>query len=225
MTTFATLQQMLTESVNRSDKEHLYDEWINRAIRTIQQDNTFNRLRTKREVTVPIGGSSVSLPDDFNQFTRERDPVRVKGGGNNAIDYPCRLMTEEEVINFKSAALYPVSPISVLGSNIGLPVFLTYDEDEHQVLNLFSGAADAITFVVSFFRYTRELVQPEDTNFLLQDYPELVIAKVKSIAFTDVNDSLGGDFESLYRRLLPSAMIDDDRKWRAGRPRKMGGGR
>lgn len=224
LTTYRTLLDLLDRDVNRADREDEYPAWIDQAMREIQKDNAWCRLRTTREVQIPSGQSAVSLPSDFNQFTRERDPVRVQG--SNGTHYPCRLMTEEEVISLKAASIYPVTSTSVLGSNIGLPVFLTYDTDTYPVLNVFVTATSDLDFIVSYYRYLPELQEDTDSNFFLQDYPEMVKSKLKAVAFTEVNDPLGPDYEKLYRTVhLPSAMIDDDRKWRAGRPRRMGGGR
>jgi len=76
---------------------------------------------------------------------------------------------------------------------------------------------------VSHFRFTNDLVNDSDTNFLLQDYPDLVESKVKAIAFASLNDPIMASFESLAAGQLSEAVITDNRRQYRGRALRMGG--
>jgi len=224
--TFAELKLMLSQDVNRSDKETLwYPIWINRALRKIQSDETFSFMRNRSDVVIAQGTSSIALPARFKQLTAEQYPVTVIDptmGTGPLAELPCEVTSREDMISYRASTYVPSRPANVRGRLSGLPVWIE-NTAAGWTLNIIDTAAEALTFRVSHFAFLADLAADSDSNYLTTNYPELVENKIKAIAFAAINDPIAAQFEAMAARLLSDAVLDDRRRTYRGRALRMGG--
>lgn len=216
------LKTMLAVGVNRSDCETLYEGWINRALRKIQQDLDLRAGRSKVTADIPAGETSVILPADFKCLTSERYPVYLAADTAGG-PYPCDVVSREHAINLQASA-WP-SAINRTNARYGTFVFLDIEDDFTGLtsLNVVQPASQDLSFTVSCYKFLAPLEEDAEENVLTTEYEDLVESKVKAVAFSAINDPLAGSFEQLYRMRLTEAAIDDSRRLRQGRPLRMGG--
>ena len=235
--TFGDLKLMLAQQVNRSDMESTwYPIWINRALRRIQNDTSFTFMRSRADVTMAAGESSATLPDDFKELTPEKsaitivDPSLISQGV--LAELPCELTSRENMLNYRAATFVPSRPANVRGRLAGLPVYLdrrwsgvsgSTVSTGGTTINILDVTAEPLAFRVSYFAYLPALANDVDTNTLLLEYPDLVESKVKSIAFSALNDPVATNFELASGKLLAEAVLDDKRRLNSGRVYRMGG--
>lgn len=224
--TFAELKLMLSQDVNRSDKETLwYPIWINRALRQIQSLETFSCMKSRSDVTVASGASSAALPARFKQLTPEQYPISVLDptlGAGVSSEVPCEVTSREDVVAHRASTFVPSRPANVRGRLSGLPVWIE-NTANGWTLNIIDTADGALTFRVSHFAFLPDLAADSDTNYLTINYPGLVENKVKAIAFAALNDPIAAQFEAMAARLLSDAVLDDNRRMYRGRALRMGG--
>lgn len=223
--TFGDLKLMLAQDVNRADKETVwYPIWINRAIRRIQMSSNFSAMKARSPITIVAGQSSALLGSQFKELTPELSPVTVVDPSLPAThsELPCEVTSRESLINYRAAANVPTIPPNVRGRLSGLPVFLE-NTSSGWTINIAGIADEDINFKVSHFRFSDDLVNDSDTNFLLQNYPDLVENKVKAIAFAALNDPLAASFENLAAAQMSEAVLTDNRRQNRGRALRMGG--
>lgn len=207
---------MLEVSVMRDDLAEFHKDWINRGLREICQDASFNCMRTSAEVTIESGTSFVSLPADFKELTPARSPVHLVGtdGALSPVDVTRR----EDIIKLRATFLSPVASARSGSTD----VFLS-NNGETWTLNLLDEATSDTTFDVSYFRILPPLEADDASNYLTRTYEDLVEAKVKAIAFSQVNDPITAAWETKYELAKRRAVSDDTRRWTRGRRTQMGG--
>lgn len=223
--TFLNLKTMLAQDVNRSDKEMWYPVWINRALRKIQTDASFACMKSRQDVVIPAGSSSVLLPTRFKELYPEQFPVAVispPGSGGIVSEIPCEVTSREDIVGYRISSLLPVRQASFSGSLVGYPVW-TELTGSGWTLNIADPASETLTFRVAHHAFLPELAADSDSNYLTLNYPDLVENKVKGIAFMAVNDPIGAQFEAMATKLLNEAVLDDKRRASRGRVMRMGG--
>jgi len=226
MSTLLEFKQMLDESVMRTDLKHRYLGWINSSLRKIQQDREWRFFGQKvADVTMPAGESSVRLPDDFKELTREITPVAVKDDTSpDATAFPCEVISREQTLNYRSTTFFAPMAGTPRTARTGIPVFLTFDGDGEASLNIPREAVTNLVFVVSYSAFLPNLEDDADSNRLTREYEELCEARIKMRAFAYVNDNEQAAVQAaLYTRLLAEAGADDFARRHSGRKFRFGG--
>lgn len=200
----------------RDDLAEFHKSWINQSIREICQDISFNCMRTLATVTIDSGSSFVGLPADFKEFTPARPPVHLIGSDNSLT--PVDVTRREDIIKLRATFSSSVSS----NQSGSLQVYVANDGDSW-TLNLLDAAGSETQFQVSYFRILPSLEDENDSNYLTTTYEDLVKAKIKAIAFSEVNDPIAGAWESKYLLAKLRATTDDARRWTRGRRLQMGG--
>lgn len=221
--TFLELKQMLDESFQRSDLEHNYGRWINQAIRKVQQDRDWGCMRDRREVSFAHGALTATMPDNYKALTEEQFPIHVRS--STFQEYlPCEVVSYEKATRYRSSTYYPPILTTTLSARRGVPVFVEQLRDAFW-LTLTAPAAEALVFQVSYYGFLPDLAADGDSNHLTREYPEMVEAKVKALAFGRVNEfkEMVEPNEILYTTRSREAGIDDFRRSNQGRKLRMGG--
>jgi hypothetical protein len=227
--TYTQLIDVLRSDFNRADKEPLYPIWINRALRMIQDDGAWSFDRQYADVTITSGSSSAELPENFKELTAEKSPISVfNPDGDSPFTYiPVEIVSREFLERYRSSSVVPVTPIPLRAQREGLRVFVEnpMGDSSRWTINMISPAAGDFQFRVYYLGYLPTLTEGGTTksNRLTIEYPELVIAQMKAIAFAAVNDPIAGDFQALYRDLHRQASLSDWRRRNKGRVFRMGG--
>jgi hypothetical protein len=220
------LKATLDREVQRPDMSFKYLTWINRALKKITQDFSWNCMRHSETVTVLSGESSVKLPDDYKEMTPEESPVHLRHSeATGKIRWvPSKLSTFEELARKDAMLLFPYAPQSVITDKFGIPVYTSVEGDEQVwYLNVF-GTADAdLPFRVSYFRFLPRLESDTQSNYLTREYEEMVEAKLKATAFMSLNDPVAADFEGLYRDMARLARAANELQRFQGRTLRFGG--
>lgn len=222
---FGELKLLLDEEIQRHDLKHRYGQWINRGLRKIQQDTSWQCMSHVSEVVLPNGSSEVELPGDFKELTFEKTPVHMKIVDSVGTQYfPCKVQTFEQLTAQNAHVLYPYSQTTVRTQQIGLPVYISPNGvTARWFLNIVEEADADLTFRVSYYRYLPELADDDDENFFTRNYEEMVEAVVKKIGFTAINDPIAASFEALYQKEFSTAHNHDQRRKYSGRTLRMGG--
>jgi hypothetical protein len=222
------VRSQMAQDINRIDKEYLYIPWINQALRSIQTEESWECMRTRNTPQAPLvmqaGSSTVSLPSNFKELTSEQYPISVRDANATSVlaELPCEVISREKLVTYRSSAYIPPIPANLRGRLDGLPVWVEL-VNGGWTLNVLDVAAQNISFIVSYYGFLPELAVDNDTNWFLNNYPELVMNKIKAIAFAAINDPIAATFEKLWRAQIQSAKADDSRRKNRGRVFRMGG--
>lgn len=200
----------------RDDMAEFFTAWINQGIREICQDVSFNCMRHLDEVTIESGSSFVTLPSDFKELTPARPPIHLVGTDGKLS--PVDVTRREDIIKLRATFLSPVASAQ-RGST---EVYLS-NNGESWTLHLLDQATSDTTFNVSYFRILPALADEDDLNYLTMTYEDMVKAKIKAIAFAEVNDPIAGGWEAKYEVAKVRASADDSKRWTRGRRLQMGG--
>ena len=75
------------------------------------------------------------------------------------------------------------------------------------ILGMVEPRTENFKFRVDYYQYLPDLVSAEDVSPLITLYPEMILAKAKAIAFTDVNDAEAiATNEGIYEKKLAEAI-------------------
>lgn len=216
--TKAEFIQVLQSAVARSDKETegWYPKWVNRALRQIQKDRSWNCMFATYDVVFTSGAFGVVMPDNFKELHSAQPSVFVKDGTDL---FPVTVTSRSEHARFNAGSVWPNSGTST--SN--LEMFLESATIGLWSLNVKDAPTQDINLRVHYFGFLDDLSADGDSNFLTTEYPDLCLAKVKEIAFTDLNDPIAVDFMTIYQNKLAEAIRDDNRRRYSGRRMRMGG--
>lgn len=205
----------LTTAVMRDDLAGQYPNFINEALREIQRKRSWRYMLTIEDFVVPAGSTSVALPSNFKELSNTRSPVHLWG---NSIEptlpnllTPCEVWTRERIIRQQGRVLGLSVLTPVRWQQLSIPVYIDWS-GESPSLNIYvpQGAPfQSFTFNVKYFQYIPDLVNPTDANGLTNEYPEMVVAKCKSIAFESINDPAAADAENLFMIRFKEAAAND----------------
>lgn len=216
------LKGSLEEGFMRTDLEHRYVGWINRAIHEIQDENDWPGMRDSAELTVLTGFTSAALPVNMKALTAEQYPIHVRTQADTGW-LPCPVKSEEHVLRYRATSFFPPTIISQFAAQSGVSVFIR-DDINGKTLNLPAPAAQELVFRVSFMGFTPPLVSDTDENFLTRDYPELVEPKILATAFRAINDAEAqAVHEVAYEKALRRKIASASKNKHQGRPLRMGG--
>jgi hypothetical protein len=225
------LVKALQVGVMRDDLEQagMYSIYINIANRAIQQDRSWFCMRDGEQVTIPSGGCTASLPDNFKELTPAKPPVFVLNtvGGP---PFACTITTPEQIAKYGRGTELPLFldlvnvavPAGPSGpSGASGPSGPSYVKT--WTINTVGPASQALTLCVSYYGFLPDLTQAADTNYLLTNYAEMFKAKVKAVAFEDINDPAAVSWENVYEIKKTKAAMDDARRVLSGMNLRMGG--
>lgn len=199
--TFAYWKTRLAKRVLRDDLADSYGDYINTALRKIQNRRSWLAMKKTVNVSVPTGAGreTVALPADFKEL-QKRPAIQYITDDGQFI--PAEVVTEEQQIYRVWA--FGGTPITTWPPR----VFFERLADG-PILGVLEPLVQAFNFRVKYFGYLPDLVADEDTSPLADAYPEMVFAKAKVVAFTDINDSIATEFESLFEKELSEAIKQD----------------
>jgi hypothetical protein len=209
--TKSELRRMLEIGIARDDLASEYDGWINRGIRAVQRDHSYNCMRHVGVVTMTSGTSSVLLPSDFKELQPQKGSVSVFDAATGY--YMCEVTTREKLIR---------QSLSARGGGFQASIFLSSDGNVAS-LNFLDTTLSDVTFSVAYFRFLPPLLADTDENYLTREFEDLVQAKIKHIAFSAINDPQASTELAAYeiekRRTIPF----DARQRIQGQLAQMGG--
>lgn len=205
---------MLDISIARDDLSGEYTSWINRGVRAVQRDHSFNCMRHVSNITMTAGTSAVVLPGDF----KELQPKKHKVGPVTLYTptqgyFSVEVTSREALIGAAPMARGTETQARVYESNDGNQAFLNFLDNTQ---------ADA-TFSVSYFRFLPPLVADTDENYLTREFEEMVQAKIKQIAFSSINDPQAVTELALYETEKRKAIAFDAKQRAQGQNIRMGG--
>lgn len=222
----STLQARVAKGVMRDDLAAItnnYADFINTALKEYQDKRSWLAMRTDDNFTIHAGDLTVKLPDNFKelQARHENPPVTINiqdpsfPGGERLIEV---LFEEEQlrrlwawggVLGAFFAQGFTMFSVSMVRDATG-----TY-------LRLATPNIQDLTFHVRYYQYLPELVNATDESPLANAYPEMVIAKAKSIALANVNDPAADGLETFAQKKFMEAMLSESRAEYVGRPMHM----
>ena len=214
---------MLQEDFARYDKEQSgwYTKWINRGIRKICQDRSWNCMRKSANVTISSGSSSVNLPADFKELQNERPAVFYCDPANAENKTPVRITSRAYMDDHDTGMLWP--PAWAAGSQTALEAFIEQSSTGQYTLNVDDNLSQDATYRVQYFGFFDDLVNNADSNYITNNYEDMLTCKIKEIAFLSVNDPIAADFMTVYKNYLQEAWRDDQNRKHSGRKLRMGG--
>jgi hypothetical protein len=108
-----------------------------------------------------------------------------------------------------------------------MSVFLTEESDlttygtQVKTLGIVIPGTQDLVFNVRYYRFFPDLVNDNDTNQFMIQYPEMVELKAKTKAFNRINDPAAGQTEQLFGEQFGVAMRQDAYKDTTGRENRM----
>lgn len=203
--TFLDLKTRLARSILRNDLAPDYGEFINEALREIQNRKSFVFMRADPvEVVVPasadLSGQEVDLPADFKELLK-KDAVFFVGDAN--------VLSPAEVV-FKQQQIARVAAFGGSPAPSWPPRVYFERYSEGAVLGILEPVSSPLTLLVNYYKYLPALAADTDTSALVDAYPKLVLAKAKAIAFSEVNDyDAAGGAEVEFEKKLGEAIRQD----------------
>ena len=217
--TFLDMQNAVKQGVLRNDLS--YDQFINSALREIQQRRSWSFMRTRQTITLPAGQTSVALPSNFKELQNVR---------------PCIMLA--------------IPDPSIPGAPVLKPVDVTYEQDETRrvwnwsasapsirvfiqdeedpvtfapikTINIAIAVLEDMPFVVRYYRFLPDLVNDTDTSPFIDNYPEMVELKAKVKAFNRINDPAAGTAEQIFGEQFGLASRQDAYKDVSGKENRM----
>ncbi len=222
--TFSDIQARLNIGVLRADLQPFYGEYINEALREIQNRRSWTVMKTQATLTIPGGSGyeSVVLVSGFKELRRTPaifwiDPI-------SGIRVPADVVFEAQQISRQwvwsgAATVGNVPPPSFLPTSIfvntipgGARIGTVYALDQ------------PFSIFVLYFQYLPDLVNPTDTSPFIDAYPQMVLAKARAIALSEINDEESQKSEVIFENKYIAAMRQDAHSEVAGHVLHMGQG-
>lgn len=199
--TLSELEARLAVSVDRSDLT--YADFINDALRQIQQRRNWWEMRDTADVTISAGMSESSPITRFKELRSNRTPI-------HSVNADGRLV-EVDVLTRASLLRRSTPILSVLR----LQCYIERN-DEVATIKLADNTAEDVALKVYCYRFLEDLSAAGDSNFLTNDYPQMVLALTKALCFEAVNDPEAAVAEELYEKRYREASRTDARQEVAG---------
>lgn len=218
---FSDMQAAVKQGVLRNDLS--YDVFVNAALREIQNRRSWSFMRTRTNITLPAGQTSVALPADYKELQNVRpaitlaitDPA-VPGG---AVAKPVNVVTEAQQVrsawNF-DVTMFPLMTVFITEESD----FTTYGTQVKSLGIVIPGTQDLV-FTIRYYRFLPDLVAGTDSNQFTIQYPEMVELKAKTKAFNRINDPAAGQTEQLFGEQFLVAVREDAYKDTTGRENRM----
>ena len=193
-----------------------YRDFINEAINELQNLRSWDCMKMESDITIPQGELTVNMPDGF----KELQPINTNGSplsfvlndpSNPGAVFPIDVSFQAQEI--RRLWLFG-GAVAVWFGN--MRIFLKKTAGV-SFIGLQTPAPEDMTFRVDYFKYLTELVDDTDQSPLANQYPEMVIAKAKSLALAAVNDAAAQGLEVYSERKFKEACFAEARADLVGR--------
>lgn len=206
--TFEDIRRRVKIGVDRDDLEDLYNDYINQAIREVENRRSFSYMKKSAPVTINPNEQTVSMPDDFKELVRQTSPiVRVTDTnlGTPAIT-PCAIYSRQRLESMNSSFGTLIAQTS--GREQKVSILVDVDADKW-FISLLSPSLEVINFRVNYYGYSERLTDNDAEHPLFTYYPNLVVAGTKYMIFQDINDPQKNETEQEFERQLLKAKGTD----------------
>jgi len=199
--TFLEWKTRLAKRVLRDDLADSYGDYFNEALREIQNRRSWLAMKKTVDVSVPTGygRETVTLPADFKELQKRQAVQYITDDGQFI---PAEVVTEEQQIYRVWA--FGGTPITTWPPRVFFERLAT-----GPILGVLEPLIQPFNFRVKYFGYLPDLAADGNTSPLADAYPEMVFAKAKVVAFTDINDPIAAEFETLFEKKLGEAIRQD----------------
>jgi hypothetical protein len=191
------LNARMVLGVNRSDLADSggnYTQFLNDAQREICRMRSWQWMKEKETLTLTAGQTTLELPTNFKEFTSPNSPVHILVQG---LEIPVDVWTPEK---------HKRRVRSLLSTQFACHLD---DTVTPKVLNFVEDLTEDADFVVRFYGYLDDLSEDNPSNNLTTDYPDMLLAKAKALAFAAINDPVAADLETYFDlKFKPAAAAD-----------------
>lgn len=206
----------------------LYPRYINTALREIQQKRSFFGMQRTIEVTIPAQQEYALLPDTYKEPQRGPHPLRGRTSQEPSGFTQWRLLTKQEVKEvFNAVGGFATGWGGSWGYNwddaAGRIAYVDYrSEDNAFALYLPGPPQQNLTLHFDVYSFLDDLVNPTDTNWLMQQYPQCVLHRTRALLWEMEDDSPEGEAkaevaQARFEREFQRASYDDASRRFAGR--------
>jgi hypothetical protein len=211
--TFAQFKDRVARGVMRDDLIPLYGDFVNEALREVQNRAPWSFSRRTVNLSVPAGSGreTVALPADFKELQKLPAVHYVTDEGDLI---PADVVTEEQQL-FRIWA-FGGTPITTWPPRVFLD-----RRAEGAVLGVVEPMTQPFTFRVKYIAYAPVLSVDSDTSPLIDAYPAMMLAKAKAIAFSQINDPQEAACEVAYEKAYSEARRQDAYSEVSGRVTRM----
>jgi hypothetical protein len=217
------LQARVNLGVLRADvaaASNNYADFINTARLELQNKRSWSFMKASADLTILTGNLTVAMPDGFKELQPE-----------NSNGCPVSFILHDPNT---PGAVWPVSVyfeaqeirrLWLLGGMVSvwfgeMRVFLRKNA-AGAVLGVEVPATEPLEFRIEYIGYLPELSAPTDECPMTNAYPEMVIAKAKSLALASINDGAAVAMETLSDAKFKEASLSDARSDLVGRELRM----
>jgi len=215
--TFLDMQNRVHATVKRDDL--VYADFVNDALLEIQLRRNWSCMRTRGNVTLTAGNTSVPLPADFKEIQNVKPAITllVEDPDNPDVEQPCQIVSEQSEIvrNWTFGVVFFTTRVW-LNDEI-----LDSDGSSVKTLNILVPFTNDTEFVIRYYKIYPNLVDPTATSPFFDQYPGMVEYLAKRIAFTKINDPAADSAEAAFAEQFNLAVRYDAYKDVAGRANHM----
>lgn len=210
----ARLQRQVSRTDIGTDE---YTDYAQRALKKIQQRRSWTCMKQSGQVIMPAGAITVPLPANFKELQTGDSPIRVLFTAypdSATRPLPCKIYPKREFERLYASFSYgALSSYYWRGPYIGFPVFIDTSA-EVWTLNIGfqsgnSTGPSPMTFLIDYYGFLPTPENENDTNYFLENYEEMVMAKAKAICFEAINDDFAGEWETVFAREFKECVADD----------------
>lgn len=197
-----------------------YADFINTALREYQDKRSWSFMKQSADLTILQGNRTVALPVGF----KELQPTGSNGSpisfvlndpNNPGSVFPVDVQFEAQEI--RRLWLFGGQVMIWFG---GMRIFLRKN-NAGAVLGVMTPAPENLTFRVEYFGYLPDLLLETDESPLANAFPEMVIAKAKSLALASINDGAATGMETMADVKYKEASLSESRSDLVGRNLRM----
>lgn len=211
--TFAEFKIRLGKGILRDDLADSLGDFTNEALREVQNRRswTFQKASASLDLGPGAGNETAELPADFKELQKHPSVFYVTIEGSRI---PAEVVFESQQI--RRVAVFGGTPASTW------PPRLYFERRASTaVIGVIEPLSEALTFQANYYAYLPDLSADDDTSLFITSYPKLVLAKAKSIAFSEINDPTAAFFEAEFEKKLTEAIRQDSYSEVAGRTLRM----
>lgn len=208
---FGEFLARVKRQVSRTDiGDDEYEDYCQRALKKIQQRRSWSVMKQSTAIIMQGGLTFINLPGNFKELQSGDAPIRTIYSGNqgNARAYPCIIQPKREQERLYSEFAYGTLNSYFRCQIQRLPVYLDQSAEVWTV-NIWVQAWQDITFLVDYYGFLETPENPDDTNFFLNNYEEMCMAKAKAICWESVNDEIAAEQESLFDKEFKESAYED----------------
>ena len=221
---FAGIIARVDRGIRRTDLAEDYPNYVNEALREIQNRRSWTFMKGKELFVIPaLGAGQVVTQGMVNQANPQEATIGpiVNGSVVPALfkelqkTRPVHYVTDDGQLLPADVVTEPqqVYRIWAFGGTpmMTWPPRVYYERRQTgAVLGVLEPLSQPFTLQVAFYGFLAPLVNDTDTSPFIDNWPEMVLAKAKSQAFADINDAEGvSAMEGLFEAKLRIAMAAD----------------